>query len=452
MRAVPARDRSRLRPRHRLNRLGGSLALSFGPSAWRGLFKRAATIACLPAAVALGSAAYGRGQVPDPPVIHASAAILIDAETRQVLYERNADVRRPPASTTKILTAILLIEHVPPDELIEADKACSETDGSSLYMMPGEKIAAREMRYALLLRSANDACVAIAKHIAGSVEAFAEMMNRRAAEMGATHSHFSNPNGLPAKDHWTTARDLALIAAHAMRIPEFRETASTRYRTIKRDPRNKDTFLKNRARFLWHYPGAEGIKTGYTVTAGRCFVGSATRNGWRLISVVLNSPDMFGETRRLMDYGFTAFEPVEVLPAGGFRTTVGVLGGASSSVRVVSSAPLRIIAPRGTQAMPALVPSIRTPTAPVALGAPLGELVAKMPNGAAVSVPLIAATAVRARPKPPPPSKAWPRLLATALAMAVFLYGSASSKTTGRFRNRVATRVRGDHRVGPRQR
>ncbi len=396
--------------------------------------------------------AGGHGQVPEPPQIATTSAILVDAETGIVLYERNADARRAPASTTKILTAVLLLENVPPDEMIEADKECAETDGSSLYMLPGERIAAGEIIYGLLLRSANDACVAVAKHVAGSEAAFAEMMNRKAAEIGATHSHFSNPNGLPAKDHWTTARDLALIASYAMRNPEFRKVVGTRYHTIKRDPRNKDTFIKNRAKFLWQYPGADGIKTGYTVPAGRCFVGSATRRGWRLISVVLNSPDMYGETKQLMDYGFAAFEMREALPARGYRTTVGVIGGAASSVRVVSAQPLRIVVPRGSLDKPNLTPQIRKPRAPIRPGAHLGELIARMPNGAVVSVPLIAASGVRERPKLPPPAKAWPRLLATALALVVFLYGSASSKATGFFRGRVTAGVRGADRFRSRHR
>ena len=393
-----------------------------------------------------------RGQVPDQPRIQASSAILIDADSGTVLFERNADERRPPASTTKILTAVMLLENVAPDELIEADKSASETDGSSLYMLPGEKIAASELVYALMLRSANDACVAVAKHIAGSQAAFADMMNRKAAEIGARHTHFSNPNGLPAKDHWTTARDLAIIASYAMRIPEFRKVVGTRYHTITRDPRNTDTFLKNRVKFLWHYPGADGIKTGFTVAAGRCFVGSATRRGWRLISVVLNSPDMFGETRQLMDYGFTAFEMRQVLPARGFETTVPVKDGTMSSVEAVTSKPLRIVVPRGSAEMPRLVPEVRTPKAPVLPGTQLGELVASMPNGAVVSVPLIAVTGVRKRPEPFPPSPAWPRLLATALAMVVFLYGSASSKAIGLCRDRVTPGLRESHRFRPRHR
>jgi D-alanyl-D-alanine carboxypeptidase (penicillin-binding protein 5/6) len=398
------------------------------------------------------SSTTGSPKTARPPAIQAASAILVDAESGQVLFEKQADDRRPPASTTKILTAVLLLEHVQPDTLIMADKTVAETDGSSLYMLPGEKIAARELLYALMLRSANDACVAIAKHIAGSEADFAEMMNRKAEEIGATNSHFANPNGLPMKEHYTTARDLARIACYAMRIPEFRDAVRTRYHTIVRDPRNKDTFLKNRDKFLWHYPGADGIKTGYTVPAGRCFVGSASRNGWRLISVVLHSPDIFGETRQLMDYGFGTFEPRVIVPTGGYGADVPVRGGSLPSVRAVLSEPIRIVSVRGSTEVPELRPRFREVAAPVNKGAQVGEVVASMHDGTTVTAPLVASVGVPLPPPPPPPGPVWPRLLATAFSLAVFWYGSANTKATGLVGRGIATGVRSAHRFGARHR
>jgi D-alanyl-D-alanine carboxypeptidase (penicillin-binding protein 5/6) len=390
----------------------------------------------------LSAPAIGRpAPAPRPPAIAASSAILVDAESGQVLYERNADLRRPPASTTKILTTILLIEKVGPDEMIEADKTASETDGSSLYMLPGEKIAAREIVYALMLRSANDACVATARHIGGSQAAFADMMNRKAGEIGATDSHFSNPNGLHSKDHYTTARDLAKIACYAARLPRFNEATRTRSRTIVRDPRNKDTFLKNRAKFLWTYPGADGIKTGYTVPAGRCFVGSATRGRWRLISVVLNSPDMFGETARLMDYGFGAFEPRVLLPERAFGTEAPIRGGAQATVRAVSASAVRVVLPRGDIQEPRVTTRLVPALAPVAAGQTLGHVVLHLPNGTTLTAPLVATRAVARAALPVRQGPAWPRYLATVLSLAVFWYGSAHTKGPRVRRHRFQARL-----------
>lgn len=376
-----------------------------------------------------------------PPAIRATSAILVDALNGQVLFEKNADARRPPASTTKILTAILLIENVEPDTLIQADKAVSETEGSSLYMLPGEKIAARELVYALLMRSANDACVAVARHIAGSEAAFAEMMNAKAAEIGATNSHFSNPNGLHAPDHYSTARDLAAIARYAVQLPAFNEAARTRYHTIVRDPRNKDTFLKHRAKWLWHYPGADGIKTGYTVPAGRCFVGSATRNGWRLISVVLNSPDIFGETRALMDYGFAAYEPLSPAETRGYMAQAPVSEGVRGAVAAAPSREIRVVWRKGQKPQVHAVPKWSRVVAPVAAGTAVGELVVTVSDQVVDRVPLIARSDVPRRPSPPPPGPLWPRATACVLALAVFWYGSAHSKNPRLIGRRLAPRV-----------
>ena len=389
----------------------------------------------------------------EPPAIEAAAAILVDAQNGQVLYEKNADVRRPPASTTKILTAVLLLENVDLNTPIAADKQSSETDGSSLYMLPGERIVARELLYGIMLRSANDACVAVAKHIAGSEAAFADMMNAKAAELGATNSHFSNPNGLHAPDHYSTARDLATIARYAMGLDTFREVVATRYHTIVRDPRNKDTFIKSRAKWLWHYPGADGIKTGYTVPAGRCFVGSATRKGWRLISVVLNSPDIFGETRKLMDYGFAAFEPVEAAVPRNFVVRVPVEHGRASSVQAAAVRRVRVVVPRGRTPELEYEPRTTQLQAPVAVGTEVGELTVRLAgdrqasgigdagaSGAVVDrIALVTVSAVERVPDSPPAGSAWPRAVASIIALGVFWYGSATSKGSGRIGHRLTS-------------
>src|SRR5580704_7917858 len=166
--------------------------------------------------------------------VTAPSAIVISAETGQVLWSKDADTPRYPASTTKIMTALLLIERCKPDEIITAPKGIKTVGESSMHLEEGEQITAHDMLYALLLRSANDGCVAVADHISGSVPAFVAMMNARALELGCTHTHFDNPNGLNDTKHWTTAHDLALIAREAMTHPEFRDAAKTKKYQIHR--------------------------------------------------------------------------------------------------------------------------------------------------------------------------------------------------------------------------
>jgi D-alanyl-D-alanine carboxypeptidase (penicillin-binding protein 5/6) len=318
----------------------------------------------------------------------------------------------------------------------------AETDGSSLYMTPGERISARDLLYALLLRSANDACVAVAKAVSGSDAAFADLMNRAARQMGATGTHFANSHGLPHALHYTTARDLAKMACHAVRLPVFNEVVATRFRRIARLQGKEPRMLRNHAKFLWYYAGADGIKTGYTVAAGRCFVGSATRDGWRLISVVLNSPDMYGETARLLDYGFSTFEPLTIIEPGRPMGTVAVDGGSEGVVGAAARLGVRTVARRSVPPDVTVRRSVRRISAPVRRGAAIGEATAYA-NGVAVgSVQLIA---VRDVPVLPPARVAgrlaW-RVAVSMLAVMVFWHVSARPKGTGRRRDRIETGLR----------
>ena len=217
-----------------------------------------------------------------------------------MLFEKNADARRPPASTTKIMTSILLLENTNPTDVLTASPRAAATGGSSLNLKAGERITAHDMLYALMLRSANDGCVVVAEKVAGSEPKFAGMMTAKAHEIGAVNTHFGNCNGLNENPNVTTARDLSIMARYAFRFPEFNDAVHSKFYNIARAKENKDTLLRNHAKFLWHFPGADGVKTGFTNPAGHCFVGAATWNGWRLVSVVLHSPDIVRETSELM--------------------------------------------------------------------------------------------------------------------------------------------------------
>jgi D-alanyl-D-alanine carboxypeptidase (penicillin-binding protein 5/6) len=204
-------------------------------------------------------------------------------------------------------------------------------------------VAAKDLLHAILMRSANDACVAAAEHICGTEAAFVNRMNERARELGCLHTHFANPHGLNAPDHYTSARDLTLIARAAMLEPRIADVVKTQYYTIARPSGSPDRSLRNHSHFLGRFPGADGIKTGWTVPAGHCYVGSATINGWRLITVVLHSPDYVGETKSLMKYGFNSFAPHLVAAAGSPAAACAVAHGSPASVPTAVKSNLQIV-------------------------------------------------------------------------------------------------------------
>ena len=267
------------------------------------------------------------------------AAVLMDARNGQVLYGKNMHKQMYPASTTKILTAILALEKGHLDELVAIPKDACQVEGTSLGLRAGEQLTLRDLLYALLMASANDVAVAIADHMAGSVANFAGLMNEKAKSLGATDSHFTNPHGLPDPDHYSSAYDLALIARYAMQNTTFREIVKTRFKVISRQLQGPlQEQLWNHNRLLERYRGAIGIKTGYTVEAGQCLVASAQRNGRELIAVVLKSQGeaIYEDAEKLLDYGFNNFLPVEVVKKGERITSAEVSGGELEKVDLLS--------------------------------------------------------------------------------------------------------------------
>lgn len=248
----------------------------------------------------------------------ARAAILIDSNTGQVLYQKEPDLRLPPASTTKIVTAIVTLESGRSlKDLLKVSRTATRVPASKLYLRPGQTLTIRDLLYGLLLASANDASVVLAEGIGGSVAHFAEMMNKKAHQIGAINSHFTNPHGLTAPGHYSTARDLALLFRYAMKSATFREIVQTKMSSVTSHTRlRKRTIVRrisvrNHNRLLWNFDGAIGGKTGYTFAARKCFVGAVRRNGVTLIVSILGSRDQWGDTKKLLEYGFDHYQTLK---------------------------------------------------------------------------------------------------------------------------------------------
>lgn len=238
----------------------------------------------------------------NPPDLSAAAALLADETTGQVLLEKNAHERRAVASTTKIMTALVTLERARLDEEVVVSPAAAYTGGNVVGLVPGERLTVWSLLHGLLLNSGNDAATALAEHVAGSVAAFAELMNAKAQALGMADTHFVNPHGLDAEGHYSTAYDLWLLTREAMRNPTFREIVAKATWT-----EGTRTYV-NLNPLLLRYPGADGVKTGTSDWAGECLVASATRRGHRLVAVVLHSQDRYGDAAALLDYGFAAYD------------------------------------------------------------------------------------------------------------------------------------------------
>ena len=233
---------------------------------------------------------------------------VLEVESGRLLYAKNEREQMPMASTTKIMTALLVIEECSLDDVVTIPAQAAGVEGSSIYLQEGEKMTVRDLLYGLMLRSGNDCAVALALHHSNTLDAFCKRMNERANELGAFDTHFSNPHGLPAKGHFTTAHDLAVIAAYALKNPVFSQIVSAHTYTIPDGGCGYARFLQNKNKMLCQYEGADGVKTGYTKEAGRCLVSSATRDGMRIVCVVLDSPDMYNRSGELLDKCFSEYK------------------------------------------------------------------------------------------------------------------------------------------------
>lgn len=266
------------------------------------------------------------------PSISAVSAVLINAETGSVIYEKNAYEKRAMASTTKIMTALLTIEAGDLDKKFTVDSYAIQVEGTSMGLRQGDIVTRRALLYGILLPSGNDAANAAAVSVSGSMSEFVKLMNKKAEALGLSDTYFANPSGLDAEGHYTTAYDLAQLAREALKNPVFAEICCCADAQVEFGNPPYLRSLANSNKMLWQYEGCYGVKTGFTDNARRCLVSAAEREGVRLICVTLNDPDDWRDHTSMLDYGFTQVKPTEiVLPD---PVSIPVIGGGSEKVKL----------------------------------------------------------------------------------------------------------------------
>lgn len=264
------------------------------------------------------------------------ASVVVESSSKRVLSEKNKDEKLPMASTTKIMTALVTLENAKNlDEIIKIDDRAVGIEGTSIYLRKGEEMTVRELLFGLMLPSGNDASLALAYHIGnGNFEEFVNMMNSMAQKLNLKNTHFANPHGLDQESHYTSAYDLALITIEAMKHKDFRDIVSTKNIQITGNKEVGNRFLRNKQRLLKTLEGCNGVKTGFTDNAGRCLVTSCNRNGMELISVVLNCPNMFEESARLIEEAYKTYTYETILEPYSYITSIGVEEGKYDNVKV----------------------------------------------------------------------------------------------------------------------
>jgi len=264
------------------------------------------------------------------PDVSAQSSILMDAFTGTVLYEKDADSQMLIASTTKIMTALVVIENCNLEDTLTVKTEYTLVEGSSMYLKAGEKLKVRDVLYGLMLSSGNDAAVALACHIAGSIEDFAEIMNAKAKQLGMSNSSFKNPHGLDTDGHYSTAKDMAVLTVAAMNNYDFAQVVSTKSINVA------GRYLTNHNKLLWKYDGALGVKTGFTKSAGRSLVSCAERDGMRLVCVTLNAPDDWDDHSALYNWGFENYKYECPIKKGQVIAEVPVISGQEDTVQIVT--------------------------------------------------------------------------------------------------------------------
>ena len=306
--------------------------------------------------------------------LSAESAILIEADSGAVIAEKNAHKRLPMASTTKIMTAVVAIEKLPADRQVKIPSAACGVEGSSVYLVPGETLTVEELLYAMLLESANDAAAAIAIETAGSLGAFADLMNAKAAELGLGDTHFTNPHGLYDEEHYTTAADLAKLTAYALGNETFAKIVSTYKHTIPLHGDEGVRVLINHNRLMKMSDDVIGVKTGFTKKSGRCLVSAAERDGVRVIAVTLNAPDDWNDHLAMLEKGLSSYASYALAETGQYTLDIPAVGTDDGMLTVTNKDALRVTLPAGKE-ITAAVEAPHILLTPVKEGDPVGRVV-----------------------------------------------------------------------------
>lgn len=319
------------------------------------------------------------------PQISAASAVLMDGDSGRVLYEKDSRTRRLIASTTKLMTALVALESGRDlDEVVTAAPEWTGAEGSSIYLRPGEEITLEALLYGLLLRSGNDAALAVAGFCGGTVEDFVARMNEKAEALGMADSHFANPNGLDAEGHYSTAYDMALLARACLENETLSQIASTRSITLG------TRSFTNHNKLLWRYEGCVGLKTGYTERAGRTLVSAARRDGVTLICVTLNAPSDWADHTALFDWGFSSYEARTLVQAGERVGQLPVSGGLIPVCSVQTAEGRTAALAPGEPVEAAYELTEQVLAAPVPAGTQVGEAVYSVNGTELARVPLVA--------------------------------------------------------------
>mgnify|MGYP004603099167 FL=1 len=314
--------------------------------------------------------------------LSAKSAAVMDCVSGRLLLDQSSGRQSLIASTTKIMTALLICERCNVLDQMQIPRQAVGIEGSSMYLKEGERLSIQELLYGLMLSSGNDAAVALALYCCGSIQEFANLMNDKARSLGMSQTHFENPNGLDSKNHYSTAGDLAILAAYAMENPIFSKTVSTKTVTIG------NRVLRNHNKLLWLYPGADGVKTGYTKAAGRILVSSATQNRRRLVAVTINDPNDWTDHAAMLDRGFSQFSLQRIVTVGdcvGYRE---VAGGTASKVAVLAAENFTYSVSKEEQPQ-LLLPGSGFIYAPVAEGADAGAAYVLLSGKAVGKIPVV---------------------------------------------------------------
>lgn len=377
---------------------------------------------------------------PAPPSVKATTACVIDADSGQMLWGYNEHARRPMASTTKIMTALLACESGKLDDVVTASKKAASIGEASIYLQPGEKLTLRQLLYGVLLASGNDAAYAVAEYLGGGdVNKFIDMMNQRAQELGLKDTHYASPNGLPCPDHYSSAYDLCELLRVARQNPEWETIATTKFKHLPYCGKPNGRLLRNHNHLLWTYPYAGGGKLGFTNAAGLCFVGSANKGDRHVVETVMADPACWADSQKLLSYGLDDFDKVVVARRGEVVGTVPIQSGYNRVVEVVAPHDVSVTLPRGTAEQTSLQQVWQLPdqmNAPVSQNQQVGQLVVRDGDQVLTKVPLVAAEAVPVAASPWAHISSWffPGMLAASLLSLLRLQGVRRRRKRRRLR------------------